>query len=211
METWQVFRTISSRLFAVDLTRWVEPVRFGEAERMKVMRILFFGGSVRMPGALLRFVTCLICCSQFDSTCNSNIGIETLNWDLCFAFQARKSGRRNEKKIRGLRISLNAAANIRVGADLYHVPVPGLFGASEPYHLIAFKEDPDSRPPPEALENAVPQELLTTQREAGAEAGARRGSAPCPGFSSSTASTGSTGRGGDGSDPCATHFILTLK
>ncbi|CAK9079226.1 unnamed protein product [Durusdinium trenchii] len=92
-----------------------------------------------------------------------------------------------------LRISLNAAANIRVGADLYHVPVPGLFGASEPYHLIAFKEDPDSRPPPEALENAVPQELLTTQREAGAEAGARRGSAPCPGFSSSTASTGGSG------------------
>lgn len=29
-----------------------------------------------------------------------------------------------------------------VAADIYHVPVPGLFGAQEPYHLIAFKEVP---------------------------------------------------------------------
>lgn len=38
----------------------------------------------------------------------------------------------------------------------------GLFGADEPYHLIAFKEDPESRPQPEAGEDAVPSVLLHT-------------------------------------------------
>ena len=36
----------------------------------------------------------------------------------------------------------------------------GLFGAQDPYHLIAFKEDPESRPQPEAADDAVPSVLL---------------------------------------------------
>ncbi|CAK9089789.1 Uncharacterized protein SCF082_LOCUS42362 [Durusdinium trenchii] len=59
-----------------------------------------------------------------------------------------------------LRLSLRGAAGIRVGADVYHVPVPKLFGAGQPYHLIAFKEDPEARPQPDASEDAVPKELL---------------------------------------------------
>ncbi|CAK9091757.1 unnamed protein product [Durusdinium trenchii] len=59
-----------------------------------------------------------------------------------------------------LRISLRTSAGIRVGADICHVPVPGLFGAEEPYHIIAFKEDPESRPHPDAEEDAVPAVLL---------------------------------------------------
>ncbi|CAK9059330.1 unnamed protein product [Durusdinium trenchii] len=58
------------------------------------------------------------------------------------------------------RVSLLGSAGIRVGADIYHVPVPGLFGAEEPYHIIAFKEDPESRPHPDAEEDAVPAVLL---------------------------------------------------
>ena len=48
----------------------------------------------------------------------------------------------------GLRVSLRDSAGIRVGADIYHVPVPG--HSHEPYHLLAFKEDPESRLPPDA-------------------------------------------------------------
>lgn len=59
-----------------------------------------------------------------------------------------------------LRVSFRGSAGIRVAADIYHVPVPGLLGAEEPYHLIAFKEDPESRPQPEAEEDAVPAQLL---------------------------------------------------
>ena len=40
------------------------------------------------------------------------------------------------------------------------VSAPGLFGAEEPYHIIAFKEDPESRPHPDAEEDAVPAVLL---------------------------------------------------
>ncbi|CAK9057996.1 Reverse transcriptase domain-containing protein [Durusdinium trenchii] len=59
-----------------------------------------------------------------------------------------------------LRVSFRDSAGIRVAADIYHVPVPGLFGAQDPYHLIAFKEDPESRPQPEAADDAVPSVLL---------------------------------------------------
>ncbi|CAK9099796.1 Reverse transcriptase domain-containing protein [Durusdinium trenchii] len=58
------------------------------------------------------------------------------------------------------RVSFRGSAGIRVAADVYHVPVPGLFGASEPHHLIAFKEDTESRPQPEAGEGSIPAELL---------------------------------------------------
>ena len=61
------------------------------------------------------------------------------------------------------RISLRGSAGIRVATDIFHVPVPGLFRADEPYHLIAFKEDLDSRPQPEAGEDAIPEELLPTR------------------------------------------------
>ena len=59
-----------------------------------------------------------------------------------------------------LRVTFRGSAGIRVAADIFHVPVPGLYGASEPYHLIAFKEDFESRVAPEADEDAVPAQLL---------------------------------------------------
>ncbi|CAK9103660.1 Uncharacterized protein SCF082_LOCUS48411 [Durusdinium trenchii] len=67
-----------------------------------------------------------------------------------------------------LRVSFRGSAGIRVAADIYHVPVPGLFGSSDPYHLIlgmlkkriAFKEDSEPRPLPEAEEDTVPSILL---------------------------------------------------
>lgn len=43
----------------------------------------------------------------------------------------------------------------RVAVDMYHVPVPGLYGASKPFHLIAFKEDSESRMQPEAPEEVL--------------------------------------------------------
>ena len=43
----------------------------------------------------------------------------------------------------GLRVSLRDSAGIRVGTDIYHVPVPG--HSHDAYHLLAFKEDPESR------------------------------------------------------------------
>ena len=58
------------------------------------------------------------------------------------------------------RVSLRDAAGIRVAADLYHLAIPDLFGAEKPYHLISFKEDPESRGQPEASEDSVPLELL---------------------------------------------------
>ncbi|CAK9058246.1 Uncharacterized protein SCF082_LOCUS31087 [Durusdinium trenchii] len=64
-----------------------------------------------------------------------------------------------------LRVSLRSSAGIRVATDMYHVPVPGLFGTNDPYHLIAFKEDPESRPQPEAGKDAVPSVLLPTLNE----------------------------------------------
>ncbi|CAK8996585.1 unnamed protein product [Durusdinium trenchii] len=61
-----------------------------------------------------------------------------------------------------LRVSLRDAGGIRVATDIYHVPVPGIFGAHDLYHLLAFKEDPESRPQPEAGGDAVPSVLLPT-------------------------------------------------
>lgn len=62
-----------------------------------------------------------------------------------------------------LRVSIRGSSGTRVGVDLYHVPVAGLFGITAPHHLIALKEDVDFyRPvPPEAQDNAVPTELLS--------------------------------------------------
>lgn len=49
-----------------------------------------------------------------------------------------------------LRVSFRCAAGTRVAVDIYHVPVAGLYGDSNPFHLIAFKEDSECRVQPEA-------------------------------------------------------------
>ncbi|CAK9018638.1 unnamed protein product [Durusdinium trenchii] len=59
----------------------------------------------------------------------------------------------------GCRLRFRGSAGIGVAADIFHVPVPGLFGSSDPYHLIAFKEDSDSRPLPDSVDDAIPSEL----------------------------------------------------
>ena len=61
------------------------------------------------------------------------------------------------------RVSFRGSAGLRVSADIYHVPVPGLFGAKESHHLIALKEDLESRPLPEAEEGSLPSQLLWRQ------------------------------------------------
>ena len=50
-----------------------------------------------------------------------------------------------------LRTSLRGSCNIRVAVDIFHVPLPDLFG--DMHHLIAFREDVETRPLPEALED----------------------------------------------------------
>ena len=75
-----------------------------------------------------------------------------------------------------LRTSLRGSAGIRVAADVFHVPIPGLFGAAEPYHLLAFKEDTESRAHPEANEDSVPAELLSRQPRQAHRPGSRPGS-----------------------------------
>ncbi|CAK8995347.1 Reverse transcriptase domain-containing protein [Durusdinium trenchii] len=85
-----------------------------------------------------------------------------------------------------LRTSLRGSAGIRVAADVFHVPIPGLFGAAEPYHLLAFKEDTESRAHPEANEDSVPAELLSRQPRQAHRPGSRPGS--------TSMLSGSTGR-----------------
>ena len=62
------------------------------------------------------------------------------------------------------RVSLCGSAGVRVSVDIFHVPVPGLFGAKEAHHLIALKEDVESRPLPEAEEGSLPAQLLWRQQ-----------------------------------------------
>ena len=61
------------------------------------------------------------------------------------------------------RVMFRGSTGLRVSADIYHVPVPGLFGAKEAHHLIALKEDLESRPLPEAEEGSLPSQLLWRQ------------------------------------------------
>ena len=56
----------------------------------------------------------------------------------------------SQHRFPSLRVSFRGSAGIRVAADIYHVPVVGLYGAAEPFHLIAFKEDVESRAQPDA-------------------------------------------------------------
>eukprot|EP00913_Durusdinium_trenchii_P016552 g15557.t1 len=51
---------------------------------------------------------------------------------------------------RCLRASMRSSMDTRVGADIFHVPVPWLNGAQRPYHLLAIREDVESREVPEA-------------------------------------------------------------
>ena len=44
-----------------------------------------------------------------------------------------------------MRVTLCGASNTRVRADIFHVPVPHLFGSDTPYHLLAISEDSESR------------------------------------------------------------------
>lgn len=51
------------------------------------------------------------------------------------------------------RIHLFNAFGVPVGVDVCHVRVPNLFGATKPYHLLVFKEDPEPREGPSAERN----------------------------------------------------------
>ena len=62
-----------------------------------------------------------------------------------------------------LRVSLCGASNTRVPADIFHVPVPHLFGADHPYHLLAISEDSESRNPP-ALAKDIPDMARIRER-----------------------------------------------
>lgn len=65
-----------------------------------------------------------------------------------------------------LRVSLRSSSDTRVAVDLFHVPVPG---ASQ-RHLLAIKEDAESRQPPEAacldVQHSAVQTLRTASRRA---------------------------------------------
>ncbi|CAE7237491.1 unnamed protein product [Symbiodinium microadriaticum] len=62
-----------------------------------------------------------------------------------------------------LRVSLCGASNTRVPADIFHVPVPHLFGADHPYHLLAISVDSESRNPP-ALTQDIPDMAKILER-----------------------------------------------
>ena len=79
--------------------------------------------------------------------------------------------------------------------------VPGLFGSSDPYHLIAFKEDSDPRPPPEAQNDAVPSELVNAWD---------RSPSPCEANPSMSTVSGSTGRSSRFQNPCPELQEITL-
>lgn len=57
-----------------------------------------------------------------------------------------------------LRLSFRSSMNVRVRADIFHVPVPQLLGEEKPYHLLAIREDVESRHHPECADVAnVPE------------------------------------------------------
>ena len=95
------------------------------------------------------------------------------------------------------RVMFRGSTGLRVSADIYHVPVPGLFGAKEAHHLIALKEDQESRPLPEAEEGSVPTQLLWTQ--------------PGYGYSGTDTASESSGQGAvDASPSCPDLEEMTL-
>ncbi|CAE7666997.1 unnamed protein product [Symbiodinium sp. CCMP2592] len=77
-----------------------------------------------------------------------------------------------------LRVSLVGAASTRVCVELYHVSISKLYGSHDPYHLIAWKEDAESREQPMQArqEVACPS---TTLRQLTRPAAAHEASPPC--------------------------------
>lgn len=55
-----------------------------------------------------------------------------------------------------LRVTFCTAQQQRVGVDLYHVPVPHLYGCEDAYHLLAMKMDMESSALPEAMPAQIP-------------------------------------------------------
>ena len=94
------------------------------------------------------------------------------------------------------RVCFRGSAGLRVSADIYHVPVPGLFGVKEAHHLIALKEDLESRPLPEAAEGSIPTQLLWRQPGRGGDVASRH--------------SGSSGQGADVSPACPDLEEMTL-
>jgi len=63
-----------------------------------------------------------------------------------------------------LRVSLRGASDIRVGVDLWHVPMPHLFGKDGAHHLLALREDWEARKPPEAKQSEQIERIPTKAR-----------------------------------------------
>ena len=91
-----------------------------------------------------------------------------------------------------LRVSLNSCSTQRVGVDVYHVALPHFRGSSEVYHLLALKEDADvqTKPPPDAMVESFPDQLLPTASGSSALLRLRR---QVPPGARSVASDGSVG------------------
>eukprot|EP00439_Symbiodinium_sp_Y106_P055802 s1153_g7.t2 len=76
-----------------------------------------------------------------------------------------------------LRVSLLGAASTRIAVDLFHVPISKLYGSHDPYHLIALKEDCESRAPPESrmtgpeFQVAQPPKMSRTDSDGSAATG----------------------------------------
>lgn len=79
-----------------------------------------------------------------------------------------------------LRIHLRNSKGQCVALDACHVKVPDLFGAVQPYHLIALKEDPEQviedRPDAQVVGFVPPQLLASDQRSNRAAASSSEGS-----------------------------------
>ena len=85
-----------------------------------------------------------------------------------------------------LRTSLRGSCNTRVAVDIFHVPLADAFG--EMHHLIAFREDAEVKPVPEATE--APDMVALMERLAD-DAGPSNKPACASRFSESSAGSGS--------------------
>ncbi|CAE7682810.1 unnamed protein product [Symbiodinium sp. CCMP2592] len=76
---------------------------------------------------------------------------------------------------RCLRVPLRSPSGHAISVDVFHVPLPPrLYGESTTYHLLAFKEDVDSMPVPEAdpTQHVLPSSLLESRRAPSARSAA---------------------------------------
>ena len=79
-----------------------------------------------------------------------------------------------------LRVSLCSSSVARVGVDVYHVALPHFRGCKANYHLLALKEDPETKAIPDALPQSFDRfqaERESRQRQLGALAASRARSA----------------------------------